>query len=104
MRVVAAAERDLEQIYDYVAQEAAPARADKVFQRLRQQVNGLALRPEHGSWPSGLLAPGSRDSRQRVMRPWRICCRVVGDRVVLLLIGDSRRNLKTLLERRLPGR
>ena len=104
VRVVAAAERDLDEIYEYIAQEASPARADKVFERLREQVNGLALQPERGSWPRELLALGIRDFRQLVMRPWRVIYRVVGDQVVVLLIADSRRNLKTLLERRLLGR
>ncbi len=104
VRIVAAAERDLDGIYDYIAQEASPARADKVFERLREQVHGLAMEPERGSWPSELLALGIRDVRQLVVRPWRIFYRVDGDRVALLLIADGRRNLKTLLERRLLSR
>ena len=104
VRIVAAAERDLDEIYDYIAQEASPARADKVFERLREQVHGLALEPERGPWPRELLALGIRDFRQLVVRPWRIFYRVDGDRVVVLLIVDGRRNLKSLLERRLLGR
>lgn len=104
VRVVAAAERDLDEIYDYIAREASPARADKVFERLREQVHGLAIEPERGSWPKELLALGVRDFRQLVVRPWRVIYRVVGDQVVVLLIADSRRNLKALLERRLLSR
>ena len=104
VRIVAAAERDLDEIYDYIAEEASPARADKVFERLREQVHGLALEPERGPWPKELLALGIRDFRQLVVRPWRIFYRVDGDRVVVLLIADGRRNLNTLLERRLLGR
>jgi toxin ParE1/3/4 len=103
VRIAAAAERDLGAIYDYVAQEASPARADKVFERLREQIQGLALEPERGSWPSELLALGLRDFRQLVVRPWRVFYRVEGDQVVVLLIADGRRSLKTLLERRLLG-
>ena len=104
VRVVAAAERDLDEFYDYIAHEASPARANKVFERLREQVHALALQPERGSWPRELLALGSRDFRQLVIRPWRVFYRVVGDQVVVVLIADGRRNLKTLLERRLLGR
>ncbi len=104
VRVVAAAERDLDEIYDYIVREASPARADKVFERLREQIRGLAVAPERGSWPRELLALGIRDFRQLIVRPWRIVYRVVGDQVVVLLIADGRRDLKTLLERRLLGR
>ncbi len=69
VRITAAAERDLDAIYDYVAQEASPARADKVFERLREQIQGLALEPERGSWPSELLALSLRDFHQLVVRP-----------------------------------
>lgn len=94
-------ERDLDEIYDHIAREASPSRAEKVFERLREQIHSLAIHPERGSWPPELLALGVRDFRQLVVRPWRIFYRVVGDQVNVLLIADSRRNLKTLLERRL---
>lgn len=104
VRIVAAAERDLDEIYDHIAQETSPARADKVFERLRKPVHGLAMEPDRGSWPRELLALGTRDVRQLVVRPWRIFYRVDGDQVAVPLIADSRRNLKTLLERRLLSR
>lgn len=104
VRVAAAAERDLDEVYDYIAREASPARANKVFERLREQVHGLAVAPERGSWPRELLALGIRDFRQLLVRPWRVIYRVEGDQVVVLLIADGRRSLKTLLERRLLGR
>lgn len=94
-------ERDLDEIYDHIAREASPSRAEKVFERLREQIHSLAIHPERGSWPPELLALGVRDFRQLVVRPWRIFYRVVGDQVNVLLIADSRRDLKTLLERRL---
>ena len=99
--VAAAVERDLDEIYDYIAAVASPARAEKAFDRLREQIHSLALEPERGSWPRELLALGIRDFRQLPSRPYRIFYRVTGQRVTVLLIADGRRNLKTLLERRL---
>lgn len=99
--VAAAVERDLDEIYDYIAEVASPARAEKVFDRLREQIHSLALEPERGSWPRELLALGIRDFRQLPSRPYRIFYRVAGQKVTVLLIADGRRNLKTLLERRL---
>lgn len=101
--VTAAVERDLDAIFDYIAAEASPARAEKVFARLREQIHSLALEPERGSWPRELLALGVRDCRQLPSRPYRIFYRVAGQQVTVLLIADGRRNLKTLLERRLLG-
>lgn len=99
--VARAVERDLDQIYVHIALATSPARAEKVFERLREQMHSLALQPERGSWPPELLALGMRDFQQLVVRPWRIFYRVSGDQVNVLLIADSRRDLKSLLERRL---
>lgn len=99
--IARAVEQDLGEIYDYIEAQSGAARAEKVFARLRAQIHSLAEFPERGSWPPELLALGVRDFRQLVMRPWRIFYRVSGDQVNVLLIADSRRDLRTLFERRL---
>lgn len=101
VRLAAAVERDLSDIHDHIASETSAARAEKVLDRLRRDVLNLAKEPERGSWPPDLLALGLRDFRQLVSRPYRIFYRVTGQQVSVLLIADSRRNLVTLLERRL---
>ena len=104
VRMAAAVERDLSDIYDYIATEASPARAERVLERLRRDVLGLAKEPDRGSWPTELLALGLRDFRQLVSRPYRIFYRVIGQQVMVLLIADTRRNMQPLLERRLLSR
>lgn len=104
VRVAAAVERDLSDIYGYIADQASAARADRVLQRLRKDVLSLAREPERGSWPPELLALGLRDFRQLVSRPYRIFYRVTGQQVMVLLIADTRRNMRPLLERRLLSR
>ena len=104
VRVAAALERDLSDIYDYIARQASAARAEKVLDRLRRDVLNLAKEPERGSWPPELLALGLRDFRQLVSRPYRIFYRVTGQQVMVLLIADTRRNMVPLLERRLLSR
>lgn len=101
--VARAVERDLDEIYDYIEAQSGAARAEKVFARLRAQIHGLAEFPERGSWPPELLDLGVRDFRQLVVRPWRIFYKVSEGQVNVLLIADSRRDLRTLFERRLFG-
>lgn len=97
------AERDLEDLYDYIAQSTSPLRAEQVVRKLQKEVMALALEPERGTWPTELLELGIRDFRQVSMRPYRLIYRVVDRQVFVLLIADGRRDMRSLLERRLLG-
>lgn len=101
IRVSRAAMRDLDAIYDHIAHDASPARAEKVLEHLREQIRDLARFPERGSWPPELLDLGERDFRQLAVQRWRVFYRVRGAQVHVILIADSRRNLVPLLSRRL---
>jgi toxin ParE1/3/4 len=48
-----------------------------------------------------LLALGIRDYRETFFKPYRIIYRVEGKRVYVYLIADGRRDMQSLLERRL---
>ncbi len=50
-----------------------------------------------------LPALGIRDYRQAVFKPWRVVYRMIGERVVVYLIVDGRRDMQTALARRLLG-
>ena len=63
----------------------------------------LALLPDRGAHPPELLALGIRDFRQTGFRPYRVIYRVGGDQMVIHLIVDGRRDLPSLLGRRLLG-
>jgi len=54
-------------------------------------------------YPKELAAVGIRDYRQAVFKPWRVVYRVIGDRGVVYLIVDGRRDMQTVLARRLLG-
>ena len=103
VRLAAKVERDLTEIYDYIAAESSPARACTVLNRLRRDVHKLAKEPERGSWPAELAALGMHDLRQLISAPYRVVYQVVGLQVNVLLIVDTRRNLLPLLQRRLLG-
>jgi len=65
--------------------------------------SGLSTLPERGSHPKELLALGIKDYRQTFFKPYRLICRVDGQRVCVYLIVDGRRDMQSLLARRLLG-
>lgn len=97
------AERDLEAIYDYVAESESPARAEQLLRRLLATMARLASFPERGPWPKELLSLGIREYRQTFFKPYRVIYRVIGKRVFIYLIVDGRRDMQSLLARRLLG-
>ncbi len=97
----AAAERDLDELYDYIAEFDSPASAESVLERLLAAAESIARFPERGAHPRELLALGIRDYRQVYFKPYRVIYRVLGKRVVIDLIVDGRRDMQSLLARRL---
>jgi toxin ParE1/3/4 len=95
------AERDLEEIFDYIADHHSPAAASHVLDRVEKSIASLGTLPERGSFPKELLALGIRDYRQVFFKPYRVIYRTVGLRVYIYLIVDGRRDMQTLLARRL---
>ena len=63
----------------------------------------LAIMPERGSYPRELLDLGIKDYRQVVFKPYRLIYRVMGRDVVVFVIADGRRDMQSLLTRRLLG-
>jgi toxin ParE1/3/4 len=101
--LTADAGRDLEDLYDYVADHDAPSKADYVLDRIETVLEALGTFPERGSHPRELLALGIREYCQTFFKPYRIIYRVMGRRVYVYLIADGRRDMQGLLERRLLG-
>jgi len=97
------AEQDLESIYDYIAEFDCKANADYVLDRLLEVVESLAAFPERGAYPKELIALGIRDYRQTAFKPYRVIYRVIGQKVYIYVIVDGRRDMQSLLARRLLG-
>ena len=97
------AERDLEELYDYIAAHDAPGNAARVLDRIEKVLQSLSTFPERGSHPKELLALGIREYRQTFFKPYRLICRIVEKRVYIYLIVDGRRDMQALLARRLFG-
>lgn len=99
----AGAERDLESLYDYIAEFDSKASANHVLDQLLKAAEGLATFPERGSRPRELLTLGIREYRQVFFKPYRLIYRIIGQQVIVVLIADGRRDMQTLLARRLLG-
>ena len=57
--------------------------------------------PLRGAIPKELRSLGIHEYRQVFFKPYRVVYRVLNDRVVIYLITDGRRNMQSLLARRL---
>ncbi len=101
--LTAGAERDLEEIYDYIAAFDSQANADHVLEQLIKVAESLVSFLERGAHPKELLALGIREYRQVFFKPYRVIYRVMDKRAVLYLIADGRRDMQSLLARRLLG-
>ena len=95
------AARDLERIYDYIAERDLPKKAHYVLGRLEAVIDGLRNSPTRGSIPKELLTLGIREYREVYFKPYRIVYRVMEEKVYVYLIADGRRDMQSLLARRL---
>ena len=93
--------RDLEEICDYIDRHDSPARGEFVLERIERALQGLSEHPQRGNHPRELLDIGIREYREVSFKSYRIIYRVVEDTVYVLVIADGRRDMQTLLQRRL---
>ncbi len=92
---------DLEELYDYIAVHDAPRKADCVLEQIEKAFSKLSEFPERGTYPKELLALGIREYREIFFKPYRIIYRVMDKNIYVLLIVDDRRDMQSLLQRRL---
>ncbi len=95
------AARDLNEIYNYIAFHDSPQKADYVLNRFEKVFSSLSEFPERGAYPNELLALGIREYRETFFKPYRIIYRVMDKIVYVLLIVEGRRDMQSLLQRRL---
>ena len=97
------AEQDLEAIHDYISEFDCVANANRVLDQLMEVVESLSRFPDRGSYPKELLALGIKEYRQTSFKPYRVVYRVAGSQVIIYLIADGRRDMQSVLARRLLG-
>jgi toxin ParE1/3/4 len=95
------ARKDLRSIHDYIARNDSLEHADTVARKIIEEALSLGVAPARGAYPAELLAVGRRDVRQVFFKPYRILYKVRGEIIFIAVIADGRRDMQSLLARRL---
>ncbi|TXH39272.1 MAG: type II toxin-antitoxin system RelE/ParE family toxin [Rhodospirillaceae bacterium] len=95
------AEQDLESIHDYIAAFDCVANAHHMLDHLMGAVETLSQFPDRGHYPKELIALGIKEYREISFGPYRMIYRIAEERVIVYLIADRRRDMQSLLARRL---
>ena len=101
--LTAGAEQDLESIHDYISEFDCVANANDVLDELMEVVERLSKFPERGSYPKELAGLGIKEYRQTLFKPYRVIYRITASQVIIYLIADGRREMQSVLARRLLG-
>ena len=95
------AERDIEDIWRYVAAADGIEKADMLIDALEEACSRLSELPHRGNIPKELQWLGITEYREAHYKPYRIIYRVFENRVIVYCVADGRRDMQSLLERRL---
>jgi toxin ParE1/3/4 len=104
VRITSAAWRDLEEIHNWIAEHDSAEKADYVLDRLSEAAESISALPHRGTRPKELPPGMEVEYRQVFFKPYRVIYEIMRDEIVIHLIADGRRNLQSLLMRRLTGR
>jgi len=95
------AARDLNELYDYIEAHDSPRKSEYVLKQIEKIFAKLSEFPERGVYPKELLNLGIQEYREVFFKPYRIVYRIIDNKVYVLLIVDGRRDMQSLLQRRL---
>lgn len=95
------AEKDILDIYDYIAKKDTLQNAEYVLDNLESLILSLEESPERGHYPPELSVQGIKEFKEVIFKPYRAIYEIIGSKVIVHLCVDGRRDMKTLLERRL---
>lgn len=94
------AQQDLTEIIEYIAQDSVDDALAVLF-KLETKAALLITLPNRGRVVPELLHTGISQYRELISAPWRIIYRVENQRVLIMAVLDSRRDLQTVLLNRL---
>ena len=95
------AAHDLSELYAYIAVHDSPRKAAHVLEQIEKTFSALSEFPDRGVYPKELLKIGIQEYREIFFKPYRIIYRFMDKNVYVLLIVDGRRDMQSLLQRRL---
>ncbi len=94
------ARQDLTGIIDYIAQDSI-GNALAILDKLEAKADLLTTLPDRGRIVPELLDTGISQYREIICSTWRIVYRVEAQRVMVMAVLDSRRDLQVILLNRL---
>lgn len=94
------ARQDLIGIIDYIAQDSVED-ALVILDKLEAKATQLTTLPSRGRIVPELLDTGISQYREIISAPWRIVYRIESQRVLVMAVLDSRRDLQVVLLNRL---
>ena len=94
------AEDDLKKIIEFIANESI-VNAQRVFDKIKDRVSILFILPDQGRLVPELKDQGILQYRELIQSPWRIIYRISENKVYVLAVLDSRRNIEDILLKRL---
>ena len=101
VRLTEDAEQDLIDIYRYIATHDSSENADYVLDELESLCSRLTERPERGHVPPELDRIGVTNYQEVYFKPYRVIYEAIRQDVFVHCILDGRRDMPTLLQRRL---
>lgn len=101
VRLADEVEHDLVDLFEYIARKDSIDNAFYVLEQLDALILSLGQQPERGHYPPELDKRGVKDYREVHFKPYRVIYEVMGNNVVILACFDGRRDMQSLLERRL---
>ncbi len=95
------AEEDLFDIYCYIESVDSQTNAEEIINKLKALCHSLDELPGRGHIPPELEFVGVSEYREVHFNHYRVIYRIVGNEVIVHCVLDDRRDLQSLLERRL---
>jgi len=99
--IIQDAERDIEEIYYYIAHADSVDKAEDVFNGIEDKCLSLAQFADRGHCPPELERIGIFEYREIHFKPYRIIYQIIDHKVYIHCVLDGRRELQKLLENRL---
>jgi len=95
------AEKDIDDIYNYVKRNDSVEKAETLSQNIEQAIVNLRTSPLRGHYPPELERLEIFEYREVLFKPYRIIYEVAGESVFIHCVLDGRRDLRDLLQKRL---
>lgn len=101
VRLTEEVEDDLVDLFEFIARKDSIDNAYYVLEQLDTLILSLHQHPERGHYPPELDKRGVKDYREVHFKPYRVIYQIIGNQVIILGCFDGRRDMQSLLERRL---